>query len=127
MTTTTTRPVLQPGPDHTLVLEKTAISVRVAAGATVLAKTASALKLKEHVYPVALYIDRNDIDMSRLERSTHTSWCPYKGEANYFHIVGEDGQRYENAVWTYEAPFENLSRIKDRLAFYTDRVTVTQR
>jgi uncharacterized protein (DUF427 family) len=125
MTTTTPRRVLQPGPDHTLVLEDTALKVRVAAGTTILAETASALELKEHVYPVALYIDRGDIDMSHLERSAHTSWCPYKGEASYFHVIGEDGTRLENAVWTYEAPFENLSEIKDRLAFYTDRVSVT--
>ena len=58
--------------------------------------------------------------MSRTDRSTH---CPYKGDASYYTIL-MDGQFAENAVWTYEQPFEGMDPIAERVAFYTDRVEV---
>lgn len=124
MTNRNDRPVLLPGPDHPITLAANDIAVSVSAGDTALASSAGAIELREHVYPPVLYVDRAGIDMSKLERSDHTSWCPYKGEANYFHITLEDGSRLENAVWTYEMPFEAVADIKDRLGFYTDRVSV---
>ncbi len=124
MTNRNDRPVLQPGPDHPITLAANDIAVSVTAGETALASSAGAIELREHVYPPVLYVDRTGIDMSKLERSDRTSWCPYKGEANYFHITLEDGSRLENAVWTYETPFEAVADIKDRLGFYTDRVSV---
>lgn len=61
--------------------------------------------------------------MSLLERSRHTTYCPYKGYANYFNIpaLGDAGL---NAVWTYEAPFEAVDDIAGCLAFYPDRVSI---
>lgn len=55
--------------------------------------------------------------MSLLERSQHTTYCPYKGEASYYRIpaLGEPGL---NSVWTYETPFETVSEIAGYLAFY---------
>jgi uncharacterized protein (DUF427 family) len=59
--------------------------------------------------------------MSLLERSTHSTYCPYKGDASYHHIaVGS--ARSENAVWVYEAPYDSVAVIKDYIAFYPDRV-----
>jgi uncharacterized protein (DUF427 family) len=59
--------------------------------------------------------------MARLEPSTHTTHCPYKGDASYFHLKTEDGI-VENAVWTYEEPFPAVAAIKGYLSFYTSRV-----
>jgi uncharacterized protein (DUF427 family) len=61
--------------------------------------------------------------MSLLERSEHTTYCPYKGEANYYSIpaLGESGL---NSVWTYEAPFQAVGEIAGCLAFYSDRVSI---
>jgi len=47
--------------------------------------------------------------------------CPYKGDCSYFSIPS-GGDRSTNAVWTYEAPYEAVSPIKDHVAFYPDRV-----
>jgi uncharacterized protein (DUF427 family) len=59
--------------------------------------------------------------MSALTRSSHTTYCPYKGDAAYYSIpVG--GTRSINAVWTYETPFEATAQIKEYVAFYPDRV-----
>jgi uncharacterized protein (DUF427 family) len=59
--------------------------------------------------------------MTLLERTDHATYCPYKGECSYFSIPS-GGDRATNAVWTYEAPYEAVSPIKDHLAFYSDRV-----
>lgn len=58
-----------------------------------IARTSSALTLSEASYPLVQYIPRVDVDTSQLERSEHTTYCPYKGEANYYSIpaLGETG------------------------------------
>jgi uncharacterized protein (DUF427 family) len=59
--------------------------------------------------------------MTLLERTDHTTYCPYKGDASYFSIpVG--GERSIDAVWIYETPFVAVADIKDHLAFYPNRV-----
>lgn len=65
---------------------------------------------------------RKDIDLSRLIRSEHSTWCPYKGEAAYFHLRTASGEVIENAIWTYETPFPAVAAIKDALAVYANKV-----
>lgn len=125
--TDTNRPVLQPGPEHPIHISDQEIDVVVSVRGELLASEARAIELKEHVYAPVLYVDRRAIEPRLLERSEHTSWCPYKGEANYFHLTLESGERLENAVWTYETPFEAVAPIRNRLGFYPDRVEVTSR
>jgi uncharacterized protein (DUF427 family) len=91
----------------------------------VLADTAHALTLREAKYPPVHYIPRADVDMARLERSEHVTYCPYKGDCSYYHLAGGgDGAR--NAVWTYEAPYESVEGIRGHLAFYPDRVEISE-
>ncbi|NQY96676.1 MAG: DUF427 domain-containing protein [Henriciella sp.] len=113
---------LEPGPDHPITIESIAAPVRVImAGETVLASQ-SHLELREASYPPALYLPRDELDLSGLEPSDHKTWCPYKGEASYFHLRRADGSLSENAVWTYETPFPAVAAIKNALAVYSDRV-----
>ncbi|MGQ3179840.1 MAG: DUF427 domain-containing protein, partial [Blastomonas fulva] len=95
--------------------------VVVTLGGRTIADTRAALTLREASYPAVQYIPRADVDMSLLERSTHTTYCPYKGECNYFSIPA-GGERSVNAVWTYESPYDAVAGIKDHVAFYVDRV-----
>ena len=59
--------------------------------------------------------------MDLLQRSQHTTYCPYKGDCSYFSIPA-GGEKSANAVWTYESPYAAVGPIKDHLAFYPDRV-----
>jgi len=36
--------------------------------------------------------------------------------------VAAEGERSVNAIWTYELPYDAVAAIKDRLAFYPDRI-----
>jgi len=42
------------------------------------------------------------------------------------HTVPAGGGRTVNAVWTYEAPYEAVAAIKDRVAFYPNRVEISE-
>jgi uncharacterized protein (DUF427 family) len=86
-----------------------------------IADSKTALTLRESDYHSVQYIPRADVNMSLLVRSKHVTYCPFKGDCSYFDIV-VGGLRSENAVWTYENPFPAVAAIKDRLAFYPERV-----
>ena len=110
-----------PGPDHPIAIEPLRKRVRISAGGRVVADTTGALSMREAAYAPVLYVPRGDVDMAQLERTSHETYCPYKGDCNYYSIP-TGGERSVNAVWTYEAPFAAVAAIKDHLAFYPDRV-----
>jgi uncharacterized protein (DUF427 family) len=110
-----------PGPDHPITVERSPLHVIVKAGGRVIADTTEALSLREASYPEVLYVPRKDVDMAQLERTSHTTYCPYKGECSYYSI-SSGGQKAVNAVWTYESPYDAVADIKEHLAFYRDRV-----
>ena len=115
------KPIKIPGPDHPITVEPNPARVVVSVAGRVVADTRDALILREASYPAVQYIPRKDVDMSLLQRTDHSTYCPYKGDCAYYSIpVG--GERSVNAVWTYEAPFAAAVAIKDHVAFYRDRV-----
>ena len=119
------KPIRIPGPDHPITIEPSTARVTVTAGGQVIADTTEALILREANYPAVLYIPRKDATLALLSRTDHSTYCPYKGDASYFSLpAGTD--KAENAIWTYEAPYDAVSQIRDHLAFYTDRVTIEQ-
>lgn len=105
-------------PRSHIVTQRSHQRVRVTVNGEVIADSRAALELKEGNYPVAYYLPRLDVRMERLARSSHSTHCPFKGDASYFSIV--DGP--ENAVWSYERPYDEMADIKDLLAFYPDKV-----
>ncbi|MEV6826254.1 DUF427 domain-containing protein [Amycolatopsis sp. NPDC051102] len=113
--------VLQPGPDHPITVEPTKARVVVKAGGRVVADSRNALTLQESTYPAVQYIPLADVDASVLERTDHGTYCPYKGEASYYSLKAGDVQG-ENAVWTYEQPYDAVAPIKDHVAFYPNVV-----
>ena len=89
----------------------------------VIADTRDAIQLEESksgstLAPIVYYIPRQDVRMDRLVRTSHRTHCPFKGDASYFTLV--DGP--ENAVWSYEEPYDEMLPIKGHLAFYPDKV-----
>jgi uncharacterized protein (DUF427 family) len=115
------KPVKVPGPDHPINIQPNAKRIVVTVAGKVVADTRAALTLKEATYPGVQYIPRKDVNMSLLARTEHGTYCPYKGDCNYFSIPA-GGERSTNAVWTYETPYAAVAAIKDHVAFYPDRV-----
>ena len=115
------RPIKLPGPDHPITIDPNPARVVVSVAGRVIADTRSALTLREASYPAVQYVPRADVDLSLLSRTSHATYCPYKGDAAYYSIpVG--GERSVDAVWTYEAPYDAVAAVRNHLAFYPDRV-----
>ncbi len=115
------KPIRIPGPDHPISVTPAHKHIVVTAAGRTIADTREALTLKEATYPAVHYIPRKDVDMKQLHRSSHQTYCPYKGDCAYYSIPA-GAERSVNAVWTYEAPYEAVSAIQDYMAFYPDRV-----
>lgn len=118
------KPMKIPGPDHPVTVTPNPGRVVVKTGGRIIADSRNALTLREAAYPPVQYIPRADVEMALLRRADHGSYCPYKGEAAYFSVPAE-GVRLDNAIWSYEAPYEAVAGIKDHLAFYPDRFEIT--
>ena len=73
-----------PGPDHPISIQRNPARVVVSVAGRVVADTRAALTLREAAYPPVQYIPAEDVDFSQLERTNHVTYCPYKGDCNYY-------------------------------------------
>jgi uncharacterized protein (DUF427 family) len=115
------KPIRIPGPDHPITIIPAGQRITVTVADLRIADTRDALILQEAAYPPVHYIPRKDVDMSLLERTSHQTYCPYKGECSYYSVPA-GAQRSVNAAWTYETPYAAVAQIREHLAFYPDRV-----
>jgi len=95
--------------------------VTVRAGGRTLAESRRAVLLYETGHPARPYIDPGDVAMDLLRASATRTVCPYKGVASYFSAV-IDGREIKDIAWCYAEPLPEVALIKDRLAFYPERV-----
>ena len=110
-----------PSPDHPISVECNPARVVVSVAGRVIADTRNALTLREASYPPVQYIPGEDVDFSKLERSDHVTYCPYKGDCIYYSIPA-GGEKSVIAVWSYEHPFPAVDQIQRHVAFYPERV-----
>ena len=71
------------------------------------------------------YFPRTAVATSCLQDSDMTSFCPWKGTANYYDVV-VDGEQNPGAAWYYRDPKEAARRIADRIAFWRGVEVVEQ-
>ena len=130
----TERTVLLPTAEHPITITPTGKHVTVRVNGEVVAETDAALTLQESTYPAVQYVPLADVVDSALRRSDNTTYCPYKGEANYYHVTtgaseatGNDAgnDTVEDVIWTYEQPYPAVGEIVGHVAFYTDKADVT--
>ncbi|MGI5127199.1 DUF427 domain-containing protein [Pseudonocardia sp. CA-107938] len=112
-----------PDASHPITVRPTGQRVVVELDGTVIADTTDALTLQESTYPAVQYLPLAAVDPAVLRPSDHHTYCPFKGEADYFDL-GREGE-LGNAVWIYRTPYDAVSEIKDHVAFYPDKVTIT--
>ena len=110
-----------PERDPEIVLEPHAGRVVVTWNGHTIADSTRALVMRARDTPPVAYIPRDDVDMTRLDRTPLVTHCPYKGDAAYYTIRAGDRVSV-NAVWTYESPRPAMRAIAGHLAFYPDRV-----
>ena len=108
-------------PAHRVAFVPRHVPVRVAAGGIVIAATTDVMALEESGYPTRYYLARDGVDLTRVEKTGKTTYCPFKGLATYYVIHGPHGE-IRDAVWSYEQPFREAELVRDRLAFDASKV-----
>jgi uncharacterized protein (DUF427 family) len=88
----------------------------------VIADTRRSVRVLETSHPPVFYIPPDDIRMDLLTASQRTSFCEFKGRANYYDAPG-----HPDVAWYYAHPSPGYEQIAGWVAFYpgrVDRVTV---
>jgi uncharacterized protein (DUF427 family) len=109
-------------PDWRIVTKPAAKHLQVKLGGEVIADSKNAIQMAEGTYPPVYYFPRADVKMDRLERTSHKTHCPFKGDASYYSLKGGA----ENAVWSYETPYDEMQSIAGLVAFYPDKVEIKE-
>lgn len=63
------------------------------------------------------YFPSSAVNNRYLEASDTTTYCPWKGTANYY-TLNIDGEEKKDAAWYYSNPKEAAQEISDRVAFW---------
>ncbi len=116
-------PAYDQHPNHRIEIEAADHAVRVLWNGHTVVDTKRGKKLLEGSYPAIFYMPIEDADRALLERTDHSTHCPFKGDASYYSLRSGDEVEL-NAVWVYEDPFDQVEAIRDHIAFYADRVTI---
>lgn len=116
---------IRPGPGQESVwdyprpprLEPFSQPIQVIFNKQVVADTTRAVRVLETSHPPVYYIPREDIHMEYLVKAEGSSFCEWKGRAEYYSVmVGE--RRARRAAWSYPDPIVAFRAIKDHIAFY---------
>jgi uncharacterized protein (DUF427 family) len=89
-----------------------------AAGRTI-ADTTAPVVLYESGFAPRWYVPRKDVDETALTVTRASTFCPYKGIADYYSVAG-----IPDAAWFYRDAFPEAARIDDLVSFKPDKVDV---
>ena len=79
--------------------------------------------MKETKHKDVVYLPRSGLHMEYFTSTDHSTYCPFKGHANYW-TINVDGHQDDNIVWSYEDPYPEVAELKDYVSFYTDRTSM---
>jgi uncharacterized protein (DUF427 family) len=84
-----------------------------------LAESSRPMLLFETLLPVRFYLPRTDV-VVELKPTDTVTYCAYKGRASYYSVA--DGP--SDVAWTYHEPLHDAEPVRDRVAFFDERVDV---
>ncbi len=106
---------------YRVVLRPSAQRIRVRFKGETVADSTGVIVMNETRLPAVFYFPRDDVRTDVLTRTSHRTHCPFKGNASYWDLrVGEEVA--ENAVWSYEDPYDEAEDVKDYVAFVWNAV-----
>jgi uncharacterized protein (DUF427 family) len=102
-------------PYHRVDVRPSSRHVQVFAGDELVAESHRPLVLAETGLPLRFYLSPDDVKVPLVPTATATH-CPYKGDARYWTVRLDDGRELVDAVWAYDEPFPESSRIAGRVS-----------
>ncbi len=96
-------------------------NLKVEVDGVTLAETSKPLHLLETTLRTRYYLPPTSIKWEYLSPSNLTTLCPYKGQAEYYHVT-VNGKKYENLVWYYRYPTMESAQVAGHLCFYNEYV-----
>ncbi len=97
-------------------------TVRVESHGAVLAESSSPVMCFETGLPTRYYLNRTDVDFTRLVPSETVTACPYKGTTSGYWSELVDGRTHPDIAWVYDFPSRELLPIAGLVAFYNEKV-----
>lgn len=110
-------------PDYVIDLVPEAGVVRVWHGEVLLAETRRCLRVEETRHVDRWYVPVGDVRWEHFEASVAHTVCPFKGQADYWHLTAVDPPE-KNVVWSYPEPFAEVAGIAGHVCFYQERLRV---
>jgi uncharacterized protein (DUF427 family) len=108
-------------PEYRVDLEPNPERVQVRVAGELVADSERTLIVRETKHDPVVYFPREDVRFDLMEPTDHMTFCPFKGEASYWTLrVGDRSE--DNAMWSYEDPFEQVAGLAGYVSFYPDRV-----
>lgn len=104
-------------PFHRIEIVHSRRRVRVERDGQLLAETAEPYLLFESLLPVRYYLPAQDVVAGILRPSATRTACAYKGQAVYLSLASE-----EDIAWSYPEPLREAAEVRDRVAFFNERV-----
>lgn len=91
--------------------------VTVHADGLLIADTVHALRVLETGSPPTFYLPLADVVVALLEAVPGTTFCEWKGHAQYWSLVLPQ-RRLERVAWTYPTPYPEFAALREHIAFY---------
>jgi uncharacterized protein (DUF427 family) len=106
-------------PYHRVDILQTSRHVKVSVGGEMVAESTNPVVIYETGLPPRWYFKPDEVREQLLEPSDGQSTCAYKGVASYWTVGDED-----DVAWYYPRPTRDAERVKDRIAFFNERVDI---
>jgi uncharacterized protein (DUF427 family) len=100
-------------------------SVRVELDGVLLAESGSPVLVFETGLPTRYYLNRTEVDFTRLVPSDTRTACPYKGTTSGYWSVRAGEAVHPDLAWAYDFPTRQLLPIAGLIAFYNEKVDIT--
>ena len=102
-------------------LEPSPKRIRVIFNEITIADSHNTYRVLETSHPPVYYIPPEDIQLKYLQSTPQSSFCEWKGYANYYNVTVGDKQAI-NAAWYYSQPNVPFAPIKNYVAFYPSKM-----
>lgn len=118
----------KPGPDQESVwsyprpprVDPTTEHVTIRFRGGTICDTNRPIRVLETSHPPTYYLPMSDFAEGTLVPVAGSSFCEFKGAAQYFDVIGPDGKVAPRAAWTYPDPSPGFTDLRDHVAVYAE-------